>query len=126
MSWRVIFTVISPHQRNCTSARNSGAKGCHIENPEDLGEKLETLLACGVIEEVGEEGSSGELEGAEVEEPAVGEIVVWDGNGPIRIFRNGFKAVTEQLQVSLKSNRVHACVFTRCTAAMWGIRVSTP
>ena len=46
--------------------------------------------------------------------------VDWDGNGPIRIFPSGFKAVTDQLQISYRpvTDRIHACVFTRCTAAM--------
>ena len=46
--------------------------------------------------------------------------VSWDGNGPIRIFPSGFKAVTDQLQISYRpvTDRIHACVFTRCTAAM--------
>ena len=34
--------------------------------------------------------------------PVRNELVFWDGNGPIRIFRSGFKAVTEQLQSSYR------------------------
>ena len=36
----------------------------------------------------------------------------WDGNGPIRIFPNGFRAVTEQLQIRYMHTVFTACI--RC------------
>ena len=50
-----------------------------------------------------EEGGLRESRGASVMEEEVQTVQTWDGNGPIRTFPSGFKAVTDQLQISYRS-----------------------